>query len=281
MSSRTKQGLERGVYSATRQEKITGRRPGIASLDKPDPRGRSDTDKFLYLIDEVESLWDTLKGRGDDKNTRHPRMRLSQALDQYGRPTRLWCGGNDEWITSCDMITTTDTVSIIEAASQEVWVPAEGMSFAPGATNPAVWNYSLGGSRLAGIDVPTGSTNIYLWHGFYPKSDWAVGTTVSTRIYYSLDTLGVPTDVVRITTSGLGYDTGDALTSPNISWNETIELDVNGASADTMYYTDIPETAATIAAEDFIQIRLAYTRAHANYTYTGTVTFHGALFTLV
>lgn len=104
----TRQGLERGVYSATRQESHTGRREGIVSLPKADPRTRSKKDQYEYLLDEIQSLWNVLQGRGDDASTRNSRMKLTQALDHYGRPTRLYYPNEGTYIESSQIQDNTD-----------------------------------------------------------------------------------------------------------------------------------------------------------------------------
>jgi len=249
------------------------------SFLKPRPRSEKLEENMDWAEDEVKRLWDALRGGGSAKATMESGMRLSQALDQFGRPTRLYnssAGEGGSWINAAHLGTLTTQV-------EGYWVPAESYAFSPNISAPAEWNYGLGSSRLAGIDIGTGSAAVFLWHSGVPRGIWTDETRINTRLFYSLNVDGGSpggiADVMRIITSGYGYVAEDLLTSPTIQWNETFAVDISSKVADKLLWVDLPEAAATLSAVDYIQYRVNFSRNNAAYTYADTVSFYGALYT--
>ena len=271
------QGTRRqNPYQGTRQQGFQD--PEMArrhSFLKPRPRSEEVKENMDWTEDEIDRLWTALRGGGSAKATMESGMRLSQALDHFGRPTRLYnpsAGEGGAWINAAHLGTLTTQV-------EGYWVPAESYAFSPGISAPAEWNYGLGSSRLAGIDIGTGSSAVFLWHSGVPRGIWTDETRINTRMFYSLNVAGENPDVIRMVTSGYGYSAGDALTSPTVQWNETHEVDLTGVGADSIQFVDLPEAASTLSTVDYIQYRMNFSRNNAAYTYVDTVSFYGALYT--
>ena len=103
----TKKGIEIGRFQPTRQElELEGKGTAkITNLRKQWPRGRPDEDKFEFLLSEVDDIWGSIRGGGGAKPTRHPDMKLGQALDKRGRPMRLWSAFTGAWVEADDLQT--------------------------------------------------------------------------------------------------------------------------------------------------------------------------------
>jgi hypothetical protein len=169
-----------------------------------------------------------------------------------------------------DLTTAEGEIDTLQTNEEFYYIAAQMFSTDSGATNPAVWNASLAGGRLAAWTIPTGTTNIFMWHEMPMPPSWSgSGKKVKTTVYYKLTVAGAASENVVFLSSGYGYDSGDADTSPTVAWNEGVTIDVSALSADTIYSQAWTEAGATLGTEEFIGIRLNVNRANASYTYTG------------
>lgn len=278
----TKQEIERGQYQQTRREiQEKGRRRGISSLGIMAPKGRSPEEQYNFVLNELDSLWVSIRGGGSAKSTTYPRLKLSQSLDQHGRVYRLYDSNYDEgWINAEDLTLTASSVSALETNAETLWVPAESWEYDPAAIAPAVPAPGKSSNRVYALDIPAGTTGIHIWSNVNDRAYWTNGSTVTARVFYSISTAPGGITGVRIGSFGESYESGDALASPTRLWSQQVTKDVE-ASIDTMYYWDIPEDTLVIEDYDIMSLHLTWQRWSADYNYANTVSFFGILYTLV
>lgn len=277
----TKQDFERGVHHATRQEiQKSGRRRGNSPIRRNAPHGLTPDEQFAFVLNELDALWSNLRGGGDAKSTQYPTLRLSQALDQKGRPYQLYNDRDGVWEDGTNL---TDARANIARLEGTIWVPATTMKSNPAISTPAADYYGGGAARVMGVEIPyDASANIFLYGsiGYHPNWLETPAFIESTDLYYGLKDAPITGSMFRYTSSGFGYDSGDDLTAPLTEWNEAESVDISGATADYIYKTTLPEASANLQAVDYVGIRLAMNRTHADWTYSGSLIIYGAAFNI-
>lgn len=307
----TRRGLERGLHQPTRREiQHHGRRKGISSLGIKAPKSDDPDIRYNWLLNELDSIWTSLRGGGSAKSSTYPRLKLSQGLDQWGRPDRIFDANSEIetdttsvtyeqqprglWITGEEIGIAISSVSLNELAigtnstdiaaletnAETLWVPAEAWQYDPAAIAPATPAPGKASNRVYALDIPAGTTGIHIWSNVNDRAYWTDGSTVTARVFYSISTTPGGVAGVRLGSIGESYESGDALTSPTRLWSQQVTKDVE-TSIDTMYYWDIPEDTLVIADYDIMSLRLVWQRWHADYDYANTVSFFGILYTLV
>lgn len=275
MAQRTRQGLQRGTSQGTRQDILRGRPEQISSLETQFRSAQSNEERFEFLLEEVGNLWASLRGGGSSKKTRHPDMRLSQCLDQKGRVIGVY-DATAGLITGEEI---NQKFLDVDEIQNTIWISPATMRGGSALATPPTEYFGGGGGRLMGWKVDTDpTTNAFIYASMNYNSNWTETPDpvyiVSTDIYYSLIDAPITGSVVRMTTAGFGYTSGDALTTPINEWTEPTNLDVSGDSVAYIYKTTVPETSINLSTADYIAIRLAMLRTNAAYTYTGSIVIH-------
>ena len=268
----------RNEFQGTRREGTEIGRGGTRryKLMRPRPRGTDVKENIDWVERELEMIWNGLRGGGGAKDIINSGHRLSQALDQYGRPTRLYDNGNNEWRNAEDIGVAVDAATTL---SREFFVPAQEFETDPGATNPATWASVLASSRFQGWEIPTGSSNIFFWSSRQVPASWT-DLKCRTRVIFGLKDAPITASAVYMNSSGFGYDDAQSELAPTVLWNEADTIDIESLAIAKVYSRDWVETGnASPGGEDWVAVRLAFPRTNAAYTYTGSIYLYGVHYT--
>ena len=230
-------------------------------------------EKFDYLLDEVHSIWDNLRGRGSSKERQKARLRLPNFLDQEGRITTIW--GNGESITGDDLDDRID-----DTLAQALWIPATALDFDTAPSPSITKTTGGGGTRLSWLEYPR-NTGVAM-HSYItlriPDVYRDTNVRMNTRIWYGISLASAGTATLR--SSGFAYDIGDAYTSPTVVWNETLDQNLGLLSINTLYYADLDEATIEIGDYPFVGARITRVSNGATDTYTGSIHIHGVELTV-